>query len=172
DEAEYREVVAQVKAFLEGRVGEVIARMEADMRAAAARQDFELAATYRDRLEAVKRVTGYDSSVVHTEADDLDFLGVAKAGDFAMVQLFQMRGGRVVGRDKRFLQNAEGATDEEILEAFMADYYGRAMQVPPLVLVPAGDLDLEVWNEYLTARAGRKVAVRVPQRGDKVDLME
>ena len=172
DEAEYREVVAQVKAFLEGRVGEVIARMEADMRAAAARQDFELAATYRDRLEAVKRVTGYDTSVVHSEADDLDFLGVAKAGDFAMVQLFQMRGGRVVGRDKRFLQNAEGASDAEVLEAFMADYYGRAMLVPPLVLVPESDLDLHVWTEYLSTRAGRRVEVRVPRRGDKVELME
>ncbi len=172
DEAEYSEVVSQVKAFLEGRVGEVIDQMEEGMRAAAGRQDFELAATYRDRIEAVKRVTGYDTSVVHSEADDLDFLGLAKAGDFAMVQLFQMRGGRVVGRDKRFLQNAEGATDDEVLEAFMADYYGRAMQVPPLVLVPESDLDLRVWTEFLSTRAGRRVEVRVPRRGDKVELME
>ncbi len=172
DDEEYQRVVLQVKAFLEGRVGEVIAQMEEGMRSAAARQDFELAATYRDRLDAVKRVTGYDSSVVHSESDDLDFLGLAKAGDFAMVQLFQMRGGRVVGRDKRFLQNAEAATDEEVLEAFMADYYGRAMQVPPLVLVPPSDLDLGVWAHYLSGRAGRKVSVRVPRRGDKVELME
>src|SRR5690554_2483398 len=172
DEAEYSEVVSQVKAFLEGRVGEVIDQMEEGMRAAAGRQDIELAATYRDRIEAVKRVTGYDTSVVHSEADDLDFLGLAKAGDFAMVQLFQMRGGRVVGRDKRFLQNAEGATDDEVLEAFMADYYGRAMQVPPLVLVPESDLDLRVWTEFLSTRAGRRVEVRVPRRGDKVELME
>ncbi len=172
EEGTYREVVSQVKAFLEGRVADVVAEMEEGMRQAATRQDFELAATYRDRLEAVKRVTGYDSSVVHGDTADLDFLGVAKAGDFAMVQLFQMRGGRVVGRDKRFLQNAEGATDEEVLEAFMADYYGRAMQVPPLVLVPASDLELGVWAEYLSGRAGRKVSVRVPRRGDKVELME
>ena len=172
DDAEYQQVVAQVKAFLEGRVADVVAEMEEGMRAAAGRQDFELAATYRDRLDAVKRVTGYDTSVVHSEADDLDFLGLAKAGNYAMVQLFQMRGGRVVGRDKRFLQNAEGATDVEILEAFMADYYGRAMQVPPLVLVPKSDLDTDVWSRYLTGRAGKRVELRTPRRGDKVELVE
>ncbi|HZX00554.1 MAG TPA: excinuclease ABC subunit UvrC [Trueperaceae bacterium] len=172
DDAQYQQVVAQVKAFLEGRVADVVEEMEEGMRAAAGRQDFELAATYRDRLDAVKRVTGYDTSVVHSEADDLDFLGLAKAGNYAMVQLFQMRGGRVVGRDKRFLQNAEGATDVEILEAFMADYYGRAMQVPPLVLVPKSDLDTDVWSRYLTGRAGKRVELRTPRRGDKVELVE
>ena len=172
DDAQYQQVVTQVKAFLEGRVADVVEEMEEGMRAAAGRQDFELAATYRDRLDAVKRVTGYDTSVVHSEADDLDFLGLAKAGNYAMVQLFQMRGGRVVGRDKRFLQNAEGATDVEILEAFMADYYGRAMQVPPLVLVPKSDLDTDVWSRYLTGRAGKRVELRTPRRGDKVELVE
>ncbi len=172
DDAEYQQVVAQVKAFLEGRVGDVLSEMEEGMRAAAGRQDFELAATYRDRLDAVKRVTGYDSSVVHGEADDLDFLGLAKGGNFAMVQLFQMRGGRVVGRDKRFLQGAENASDVETLEAFMADYYGRAMQIPPLVLLPGSEIDMGVWSEYLSSRAGRRVELRAPRRGDKVELVE
>ncbi len=172
DDAEYQRVVAQVKAFLEGRVGDVLSEMEEGMRAAATRQDFELAATYRDRLDAVKRVTGYDSSVVHGEADDLDFLGLAKGGNFAMVQLFQMRGGRVVGRDKRFLQGAENASDVEILEAFMADYYGRAMQIPPLVLLPRSEMDMSVWSDYLSSRAGRRVELRAPRRGDKVELVE
>ena len=63
-----------------------------------------------------------------------------------MVQLFQMRRGRVVGRDKRFLTNAEGASESEILERFMADYYAQVMQVPPLILVPS-ELDLDVWTK-------------------------
>src|SRR5690606_33835123 len=116
-------------------------------------------------------ITGYGSSIVQGADNDLDFLGAAKAGDFAMVQLFQMRGGRVVGRDKRFLSNAEGASDVEILEAFMADYYGRAMQVPDLVLVPGSALDRGVWQEFLTSRAGKRVRVHTPQRGDKVELI-
>jgi len=171
DDAEYAQTVKQVKAFLSGRIDEVVESLKADMQAAASRQDFELAGTYRDRLEALSRITGYDSSIVQGKADDLDFLGVAIAGNFAMVQLFQMRLGRVVGRDKRFLSNAAGASEAEVLERFMAEYYGQAMQIAPLVLVPESDLEQDVWQRFLTARAGRKVTVRTPQRGDKVELL-
>lgn len=171
DPAEYARVVEQVKAFLEGRVGDVAQVLEADMVAAAARQDFELASTYRDRLDALKRLASFDSSVVQQAGEDLDFLGVAKAGDQAMVQLFRMRRGRVVGRDKRLLRNATDATTAEMLERVMADYYGMATHVPPLVLVPPSDIDVETWQAFLSQRAGRKVELRTPQRGDKVDLL-
>ncbi|ADI15088.1 excinuclease ABC subunit UvrC [Truepera radiovictrix] len=169
-EEAYAKVVRQVRAFLEGDVAGTAEQLESEMRAAAARQDFELARLYRDRLQALQRLTGYDSDVTRASEDDLDFLGVAQAGNFAMVQLFQMRRGRVVGRDKRFLTNAEGASPAEILERFMADYYGQAMQVPPLVLVPQ-EIDLDVWSAFLSERAGKRVELRVPQRGDKVELM-
>ncbi len=172
DLEEYREVVADVRAFLEGRVSEVVERTEAQMLEAAQRQDFELAATYRDRLDALKRVTGWDSNVMASGAEDLDFLGLATAGNLAMVQLFQMRSGRVVGRDKRLLTNASGATEAEILERFMAEYYGQAMQLPPLVLIPGADLDESIWERYLSDRRGRRVEVRVPRRGDKVELLK
>lgn len=171
DDAEYASTVRQVKAFLAGRIDETVEGLTADMRSAAARQDFELAGTYRDRLDALTRITGYDSSVVQGKADDLDFLGVAIAGNFAMVQLFQMRLGRVVGRDKRFLSNAAGASEAEVLERFMAEYYGQATQIAPHILVPDTELDTQVWGRFLTARAGRKVKVSTPRRGDKVELM-
>jgi excinuclease ABC subunit C len=99
-------------------------------------------------------------------------LGVAQAGEYAMVQHFQMRSGRVIGRDKRFLTGAEDATLEEILKAFMQDYYGVAMQVPPLVLVPVEFEDAKVWEEFLSSKSSRKVELRFPQRGEKVDLLE
>ena len=167
---EYAKVVRQVRTFLEGDVAGTAAQLGEEMRAAAQRQDFELATLYRDRLGALQRLTGYDSDVARPSEDDLDFLGVARAGNFAMVQLFQMRRGRVVGRDKRFLTNAEGATDAEVLERFMADYYAQVMQVPPLVLLPA-EIDSGVWTTFLSERVGKRVELRVPQRGDKLELM-
>ncbi|HKI56044.1 MAG TPA: excinuclease ABC subunit UvrC [Trueperaceae bacterium] len=167
----YVKVVAQVRAFLEGRVEETARSLGEDMRGAAERQDFELASMYRDRLDALRRLTGYDSNVVSARGDDLDFLGLARAGNYAMVQLFQMRRGRVVGRDKRFLTNAVQAGDGEILERVLADYYGQATHVPPLVLVPESDLDGGVWQAFLAGRAGRNVELRVPRRGDKVELV-
>jgi excinuclease ABC subunit C len=169
---EYGKVVEQVKTFLEGRVEDTAELLKQEMKAAAQRKDFELATTYRDRLQALQRLTGYDSDVAKASNEDLDFLGLAQAGNYAMVQLFQMRRGRVVGRDKRFLTNASEATKAEILEAFLADYYGQALQIPPLVMLPESELDLTIWQTFLTERARRNVELRVPQRGDKMDLME
>lgn len=168
---EYGKVVAQVKAFLEGRVEDSIRLLSTEMRAAASRQDFELARTYRDRIQAVERLTGYDSDVVRAKNEDLDFIGVAQAGNYAMTQLFQMRRGRVIGRDKRFLTNARDAELSEVLERFMADYYSQATHIPPLLLLPPSELSVTVWQEFLRQRAGRKIELRIPQRGDKLDLM-
>ncbi|MGL4612082.1 MAG: excinuclease ABC subunit UvrC [Trueperaceae bacterium] len=168
---DYAKIVEQVRTFLEGNVAETAELLKIEMMAAAGRQDFELARTYRDRLQALQRLTGYDSDVAKASNEDLDFIGVAQAGNYAMVQLFQMRRGRVVGRDKRFLTNANEASKAEILEPFLADYYGQAMQIPPLVLLPETELDLNVWQKFLTERAKRTVELRVPQRGDKMDLM-
>jgi excinuclease ABC subunit C len=169
----YRKVVEEVRTFLEGRVEETVALLEGEMRAAARRQDFELARLYRDRLEALRRVTGIDTAVSNGSLGDLDFLGVAQAGDYAMVQLFQMRKGRVVGRDKRFLTGADGANAAELLEPFIVGYYGQATHVPPLVLIPAVEGgEVGIWQAFLSERAGRRVEIRTPRRGDKVALLE
>ena len=170
-EEEYKKVVEQVCTFLEGRVEETAEMLKTEMTAAAQRQDFELAKIYRDRITALQRLTGYDSSVARTSGDDLDFLGVAQAGNYAMVQLFQMRRGRVVGRDKRFLTNAADATPAEILEPFMANYYGQATHIPPLIMFPDDGLDFDFWQLFFEERSRRKVELRVPQRGDKLELM-
>ncbi|UCH25123.1 MAG: excinuclease ABC subunit UvrC [Trueperaceae bacterium] len=169
--AVYARVVEQVRAFLEGRMGDVIDSLEEQMRAAAGRKDFELATVYRDRLQALQRLVG-GGEVAKVRAEDLDFLGLAQAGNYAMVQLFQMRRGRVIGRDKRFLTNASDASHTEILEAFMVDYYRQATHLPPLVLVPESDLDVEVWQAFLRQVSQKKVELRTPQRGDKLELME
>ncbi len=168
---EYGAVVEQVKAFLEGRIDETVRMLEENMRTAAARQDFELAGVFRDRLDALKRLTGYDSDVNRGSSENLDFLGLARAGNYATVQLFQMRNGHVVGHDKRFLTGAADATGAEILERYMAEYYGHATMIPPVILLPPTELKPGPWRDLLSQRAGRRVELRVPQRGDKLDLM-
>jgi excinuclease ABC subunit C len=171
-EEAYSERVKQARAFLKGRVEEVVDTLDHEMRDAASQLDFERAAKVRDRLHSVKRVTGYDSDVARPTGDDIDFLGYAVAGSYAAVQIFQMRRGRVVGRDARMLTNVEDAPASEILERVLAAYYRQATHLPPLVLLPDADLDLAWWAEFMTERAGRKVEVRQPERGDKVDLVE
>lgn len=172
DESEYKQVVDDVKALLEGRAAPVIARLKTDMQAAARGQDFEQAARLRDRVQAVEKLFGTEQHAFVSDETDLDFLGAAQAGEFAMVQLFRMRGGRVVGRDKRFLTNAAESPLGEIVEAFVQDYYTQATHVPPLILLPAEFDDAPVWSQFLSEKAGRKVEMRTPKRGDKVDLVE
>ena len=171
EEAAYAERVRQARAFLEGRVGDVLDELEREMREAAERLDFERAAKVRDRADAIRRVTGYDSSVARSPGNDLDFLGFAVAGSYAAVQIFQMRGGRVVGREARFVVNAEEATGVEILERVMTAHYRQQVRLPPLILVPDEGLDAGTWETFLGERAGRHVEVRTPQRGDKVELV-
>lgn len=169
---EYRRVVDDVKSLLEGRAAPVVARLKDDMKAAAQAQDFEQAARVRDRVQAVEKLFGTEQHAFVSEETDLDFLGVAQAGAYAMVQLFRMRGGRVVGRDKRFLTGAEDSSLGEIVEAFVQDYYTQATHVPPLILLPADFEDAPLWSAFLTGKAGRNIEMRTPKRGDKVDLVE
>ena len=170
---EYQKIVRDVTAVLEGKAKDVLEGLRESMRVAAQEREFEQAASIRDRVAAVQKLFGSDQQVaLNVTLEDMDFLGVAQAGEFAMVQHFQMRAGRVIGRDKRFLTGAEDSSEEEILKAFMRDYYGVAMQIPPLVLVPTEFEDKDVWEEFMTSRAHRRVELRHPQRGEKVDLLE
>jgi len=172
DPAEYASAVTQVKDLLEGRIANVVDSLQASMRVAAKSQDFEQAARVRDRIDAVNKLFGVEQSVMSLKGDDLDFLGFSSAGEFAMVQLFRMRAGRVVGRDKRFLTGTEEATPSEIIGAFVQDYYTQVTHVPGLVLVPEELEDAPLWSQYLSSKSGHKVELRTPQRGDKVDLLE
>ena len=130
-----RRVVDDVKSLLEGRAAGVVAQLKDEMKDAAQGQDFEQAGRLRDRLQAVEKLFGTEQAAMQTGGEDLDFLGYAQAGEFAMVQLFRMRGGRVVGRDKRFLTGAAEAGGE-IMGAFVQDYYAQATHMPPLICFP------------------------------------
>jgi len=172
DPAEYAAAVNDVRALLEGRAGTVIAGLRDSMKEAAQKQDFEQAMRLRDRLQATEKLFGTEQSAYVSDETDLDFLGFSQAGEYAMVQLFRMRGGRVLGRDKRFLTGAGDAAGGEVIGAFVQDYYAQATHVPPLILLPTEYEDAPLWTEVLSERAGKRVEMRTPKRGDKLELIE
>jgi excinuclease ABC subunit C len=171
DPKAYQEVVRQVEAVLEGRVDGLLAELEAKMREAARRLEFERAAEIRDQIEALKAFFSTAQQAFDPEMGDLDFLGMARAGALSVVQLYQVRSGRILGRISRVVEKEE-ATDEEILWAFLRDHYLEASPLPPLVLLPFPLEDLESLAEFLRRRAGRRVELRVPKRGEKQRLLE
>lgn len=168
----YRETVAQARQLLEGQTSGVVEMLEGQMRQAAARQDFEQAAALRNRIQAVRKTLGIDQQISNTKGESLDFLGLAQAGEFAMVQLFRMRDGRVIGRDQRFMTGAALASTEEILQTFLREYYSHSTHIPPLILLPEPLEDAELWQAFLRKKSGRTVEFRIPQRGEKVALLE
>lgn len=172
DAEEYARVVRRVEQLLDGRVDDLLEELAARMEEAARAQHFELAAELRDQIRALERFFASGQQAYAVGLGDLDALGLARSGTYAMVQLFQIRAGRMLGRTSRFVENAGEASDAEVLEAFLRDYYLTASPLPPLVLLPLATEGQGVFARALAERAGRKVELRVPQRGEKVRLVE
>lgn len=179
---QYQNAVGQIKALLDGNIQPTLEHLTAAMQTAAKRQDFEQAAKLRDRLQAIQKLFEYEQHAFKHDNTNLDFLGVAQSGRFAMVQLFRMRSGKIIGRDKRFLHipdsdqtndpnNNTDHDQDEILEAFIKDYYTQTTQVPPLILLPTELPEKQLWQTFLSEKAKRKVELRKPKQGDKTELL-
>jgi len=171
DPEQYRMAVQQVENLLDGKMEALYESLEQQMRSAAQNQDFERAAEIRDQIRALKSFFGTAQQAYDPDLGDLDFLGFARAGDYALIQHYQVRGGQILGRISRFVEGVEEASDAELLEAFLRDYYLEATPLPPLVLLPFELEAQEAFSAFLSSK-GRKVEVRIPQRGDKTRLIE
>jgi excinuclease ABC subunit C len=168
---DYRDIVERVIEFLSGETRPVLRELEGKMHAAAERQDFEEAARYRNRLYAVRHLAerqAADKRAIGT----VDVLGIAAGGGTAAVQVFPLRGGRLVDRHTFYLENAAGEDVPTLLEAFCLEYYGSAPAVPPLIVVPADAGPTGALEEFLGELRGSRVEVRAPQRGEKRRLVE
>ncbi len=168
--ADYAADIEQVTLFLEGHQEQVSQELRAEMEAAAEALEFERAAALRDKVRAIER-TMESQKMAGFAKRRLDVLGYARSGKEAAVQLFAIRGGKTLSRDIFLLENVGDDTDEEALTSFVKQYYARAGSIPPRVLVPSSLPEATELMEFLSARAGRKVAMTVPQRGEGRKLM-
>ncbi len=167
---EYAGSVRDVALFLEGKTEQVIERLRAQMTRASERQDFERAAQIRDRLRAVETVTE-SQLMVATEEREQDALGVALGEGRAVVVLLAVRSGRLIEKQQFNLDDTEGHSEGEALEAFLSHHYAKG-HVPREVLLSHEAEDIEAWRIVLSEMRGQKVRVTVPKRGDKRRLVE
>jgi excinuclease ABC subunit C len=168
---DYRDIVERVIEFLSGETRPVLRELEGKMRAAAKRQDFEEAARYRNRLTSVRHLAerqAADKRAIGT----VDVIGIAASGETAAVQVFPLRGGRLVDRHTFYLENEAGEDVPQLLESFCLEYYGSAPSVPPQIVVPPDTGPTAALAEYLSDLRGSKVEVRAAQRGEKRRLLE
>src|SRR5919106_761991 len=168
---DYRAIVERVIEFLSGETRPVLRELEGKMRAAAERQDFEEAARYRNRLTSVRHLAerqAADKRAIGT----VDVIGIAASGETAAVQVFPLRGGRLVDRHTFYLENEAGEDVPQLLESFCLEYYGSAPSVPPQIVVPPDTGPTAALAGYLSDLRGSKVEVRAAQRGEKRRLLE
>ena len=169
--ADYRADIAQIERFLEGRQ-EVVARdLSRQMQAASEATEYERAAALRDKVKAIERTMESQKMAAHKTTEE-DVLGLARQDTQAAVQLFAVRGGKMVGRDVFLLDAPRESDDATVLSGFVKQYYERATSVPPEVLVPALPEDAPELEEFLATRRGSAVHLRVPQRGEKRELLQ
>jgi len=168
---DYRAIIDGVIEFLSGNVRPIQRELEQKMNDAAREERFEDAARYRNRLFAVQHLVERQA-VERQSVGTVDVIGFASEGDGAVVQIFPLRGGRMVDRHSFHLENAEGQDMNTVLESFCLEYYGSAPSVPPQIVVPHGAGDLSALAELLSEKRGARVEVRTAERGEKRRLQQ
>ncbi len=169
---EYRAMIDDLCRFLRGHTEAVVTRIKADMLAASENLEFEKAAALRDQLVAIERVVE-KQKVISTEQTDSDVIAFARSNGEACVQIFFIRAGKLIGREYFVLEGTEDESGAQIVEQFVKQFYDEAAYVPPEVLLPEEIEEARIINEWLDSkRGGEKVALTVPRRGMKRDLVE
>ncbi len=171
NQAEYRATIQGLMDFLDGKSDHIVREIESKMAQAAETLDFESAVDYRDQLKAIERIVAKQKVIGATETDQ-DVIAFAREDADACVQVFFIRHGKLIGREYFMLDNAEGESDEDILTDFMTQFYDDAAYVPKEVLLPREIEEARVIEEWLRTKRSKKVAIQVPRRGKKRDLVE
>ena len=168
---DYREGIAGVLNFLNGNFKDTIQELEDKMRTAAEAMEFETAAEYRDLIKSVQQI-GERQKITGSGGEDKDVIAVAMDENDAIVQVFFIRDGRLIGRDHFYLQVASDNTGEEILSTFIKQFYAGTPFIPKELMVQYDMEDRIVLEEWMGARRGQKVNIRVPKKGTKEKLVE
>jgi excinuclease ABC subunit C len=169
--ADYHGNLDQIGLFMEGRSAEIVRDLRLEMQQASDRLEFERAARFRDRLEALDRVA-QQQWVVTQSARDTDVLGLAQGTTGGMVAVLTVRRGQVTGSEVFEIEGAAEGDESEVLNGFLGQFYADATSLPREIVVPVEVADGELLAGYLTGRRGAKVEVAVPRRGARVRLLE
>lgn len=172
DRTEYRAMIEQLMRFLEGHTDEVLSDLQWRMEAAAEGLQFERAARYRDQIRAINSLIE-SRKVINVGGPDQDVVGFASANGDALVQVFFIRQGKLIGRESYPMENVLEEDMAAVIESFVQQYYDRAAFVPPEIMLPTaieGHAVLERWLKG--QRGGKRARLHVPQRGKKRELVQ
>lgn len=167
----YGEMISEVLLFLEGRIDRLIPDLTEKMQEASAQLEYEKAARFRNQIQGLQ-ILAEKQKIVAQHAEDQDYVGYARHGELACVQVFFVRGGKLIGRDHYLLECTADEEGAEILRAFLQQYYEEASYIPREVLTLIPLADPEVMEKWLENLRGTRVYLRTPQRGAKKQLLD
>ncbi|RJQ52285.1 MAG: excinuclease ABC subunit UvrC [Actinobacteria bacterium] len=168
---EYRKMIDQIVAFLDGRQDEVIEELEAEMKRASEAMEYEHAALLRNRIKAAEHVRERQKIVSEARLDQ-DIIGIVGEEELACAMLLAIREGKMVATEEFVLDRGAEDTEPELLAGFLKNYYSTASHIPEEVLLPGDAEDMHVIEEWLSERRGRRVRLEVPRRAMKKRLVE
>lgn len=170
-EQDYRRSIDKVLRFLNGHFEEIIKELQQKMQQASDTMEFEKAIEYRELLNSVKQIA-QKQKITDSSGEDRDIIGVAKDADDAVVQVFFIRNGRLIGRDHFFFKDVSEESKGKILEIFIKQYYAGTPFIPTELMIQETLEEQELLETWLTAKKEHRVRIKIPKIGEKEKLVE
>ena len=168
---EYNEMIEQVALFFEGRQDGLVKRLQKEMEAAAENLEFEQAARLRDQLQAVEQIMTQQKAVLGGE-DDQDIIAMARGINQCCVQIFFVRGGKIIGRENYFLRGTDDSSRGEVIASFMKQFYLTSQFIPRNILLETELEEQDILEQWLTEKRESRVYLKVPKRGQAKELVD
>jgi excinuclease ABC subunit C len=170
---QYHQMILDLQEFLVGHSEPITARVKAEMEEAAGKLNFERAAALRDKIKALQAIVERQKVVFPADYKDSDVLALARADNEACVQIFFIRGGKMIGREYFVLEGTEDAADSEVMTQFVQQFYAEAANLPQQVMLPGEIEEARIIQEWMRSRrGGGKVEIFVPHAGQPQELVQ
>ena len=167
----YRELIDQVHLFLQGHQDALLVDLKREMATAASQLEYELAARLRDRIAALEKVLE-KQKIVSDSKDESDIFGLAQDDHGSMIQVFQVRAGKLVGREYFLVTSGNETSPQEVTESFLTQYYDNAAYIPRAVYLPVSLESEAAMKEWLASQRGAAVSIKLPKQGAKLELIK
>jgi excinuclease ABC subunit C len=166
-------MISDLQEFLSGHSEPILARVQKDMEQAADELNFERAAALRDKIKALQSIVERQKVVFSSDYKDSDVLALARADNEACVQIFFIRGGKLIGREYFVLEGTEDTADSEVMSQFIQQFYAEAANLPEQVMLPNEIEEAKIIQEWMRSRrGGQKVEILVPKEGQQQELVQ
>ncbi len=169
----YRQMISDLMDFLSGHSEGIIERLQVEMQKASDEMRFEKAAALRDQLKAMQTIIERQKIVFGSDYEDSDVIAMAREDGEACVQIFFIRGGKLIGREYFILEGTEDSADNEVMAEFVKQFYTEAANIPEQVMLPQEIEERKIIAQWLRSRrGGKKVELFVPNEGQPKDLVQ